>query len=83
MNLDEGRIVKRRSERRGLHFVIAAASIVFAGLAIVGALAVGYALAGFAIISAVALLTLPATEEAGVKSPVTFPQHAGEPLDAL
>ncbi|MBV1697183.1 MAG: two-component sensor histidine kinase [Hyphomicrobiales bacterium] len=83
MNLDEGRIVKRRSERRGLHFVIAAASIVFAGLAIVGALAVGYALAGFAIISAVALLTLPATEEAGVKSPVALPQHAGEPLDAL
>ncbi len=83
MSLNEDRIAPRRSERRSLRFVIATAAVVFAGLAIVGALAVGYALAGFAIVAAVAFLTLRPAEEVGITAPVAVPQRAGEPLDAL
>ncbi len=83
MSLNEDRIVPRGSERRGLRFVIAAAAVVFAGLAIVGALAIGYALAGFAIVTAVAVLTLRPAEEAGIAPPVAVTQRAGESLDVL
>ena len=83
MSLNEGHIAPRKSERRSLRLVIAAAAVVFAGLAIVGALAVGYALAGFAIVSAVAFLTLRPAGEVGIKPPVAVTQRTGEPLDAL
>jgi two-component system, OmpR family, phosphate regulon sensor histidine kinase PhoR len=83
MSLNEGHIAPRKSERRSLRLVITAAAVVFAGLAIVGALAVGYALAGFAIVSAVAFLTLRPGGEVGIKPPVAVTQRTGEPLDVL
>ncbi len=83
MSLNEDRVGPRRSERRGLHFVVVTAAIVFAGLAIVDALAVGYALAGFVIVAAAAFLTLRAAEEIGVARPAAVTERAGEPLAAV
>jgi two-component system phosphate regulon sensor histidine kinase PhoR len=59
-------------------------AVVFAGLAIVNALAVGYAVAGFVIVAAVAFLTLRSgAEVARTVRPVAIAERAGEPLDAV
>jgi two-component system phosphate regulon sensor histidine kinase PhoR len=59
-------------------------AVVFAGLAIVNALAVGYAVAGFVIVVAVAFLTLRSgAEVARTVRPVAIAERAGEPLDAV
>jgi two-component system phosphate regulon sensor histidine kinase PhoR len=53
-------------------------------LAIVNALAVGYAVAGFVIVVAVAFLTLRSgAEVARTVRPVAIAERAGEPLDAV
>jgi two-component system phosphate regulon sensor histidine kinase PhoR len=84
MSLNEDRIVPRRNERRSLRLVIFTAAVVFAGLALVDALAVGYAVAGFLILAAAAFLTLRPGEESGrLARPVAVAERAGEPLDAV
>jgi two-component system phosphate regulon sensor histidine kinase PhoR len=84
MSLNEDRIAPRRSEWRNLRLVIGTAAVVFAGLAIVSALAVGYAIAGFVIVAAAAFLTLRGGEEAGrLARPAAVAERAGEPLDAV
>jgi two-component system phosphate regulon sensor histidine kinase PhoR len=84
MSLNEDRIAPRGSAWRSLRLVIGTAAVVFAGLAIVNALAVGYAIAGFVIMAAAAFLTLRAGKEAGrLARPVAIAERAGEPLDAV
>jgi two-component system, OmpR family, phosphate regulon sensor histidine kinase PhoR len=51
------------TSKRGGRFVILAAAIVFAALAIGGALPVGYAVAGFAIVAAAAVLALRSAKD--------------------
>ena len=58
MSLNEDRMAPRSSAWRSVRLVTVTTAVVFAGLAIVNALAVGYAVAGFVIVVAVAFLTL-------------------------
>jgi len=74
----------RRSAWRSVRLVTVTTAVVFAGLAIVNALAVGYAVAGFVIVAAVAFLTLRSgAEVARTVRPVAIAERAGEPLDAV
>jgi len=67
-----------------MRLMIVTAAIVFAGLVIINALAVGYAVAGFAIVTAAAFLTKRAGEEVGgLARPVAVAERAGEPLEAV
>jgi two-component system phosphate regulon sensor histidine kinase PhoR len=67
-----------------MRFVIVTAALVFAGLAILGALTVGYAVAGFAIVAAAGLLAGRAGEEVGrLARPIIVAGRAGEPLEAV
>jgi two-component system phosphate regulon sensor histidine kinase PhoR len=65
--------------------VTATAAIVFAGLVILDALPLGYAIAGFAIMVAAALLALRAGEDVGpLARPIAVSEGAGEPsLDVV
>lgn len=84
MSFNEVRLAPESGKWRGMRFVIVAAALVFAGLAILGALTVGYAVAGFAIVAAAALLAGRAGEEVGrLARPVTVAERAGEPLEAV
>src|ERR1700735_3637920 len=81
MSLNEVRLAPGGSKWRGKRVVIAAAAIVFAGLVALGALTAGYAIFGFAILAAVALLANRATEEASrLVRPVAVAERAGERL---
>src|SRR5580658_4734300 len=67
-----------------MRLVIVAAAIVFAGLAAFGALTIGLAAAGFAIVAAAALLAMRADKEVGRMSrPVAVAERAAEPLAAV
>ena len=67
-----------------MRLVTVTAALVFAGLAIINALTLGYAVAGFAIIAAAVLLTMRAAEEVGgLARPVAVSERAGEPLEAV
>src|ERR1700692_2958158 len=84
MSLNEVRLGPGASKWRGKRVVIATAAIVFAGLVALGALTAGYAIFGFAILAAVALLANRATEEASrLVRPVAVAEHAGERLEAV
>ena len=84
MSLNEVRLAPGGSKWRGKRVVIAAAAIVFAGLVALGALTAGYAIFGFAILAAVALLANRATEEASrLVRPVAVAERAGERLEAV
>jgi two-component system, OmpR family, phosphate regulon sensor histidine kinase PhoR len=83
MTLNEIRLAASGGRWRGVRFVIVAAAILFAGLALLGALTPGYALAGFVIMAAAALLAGRATEEVGRLAPVAVAERAGERLDAV
>ena len=84
MTLNENRSAPRRSDWRSLRLVITTAAVVFAALAIVDALAVGYAIAGFVIVAAAAFLTLRAGDNySGLPRPIAAAERAGESLDAV
>jgi two-component system phosphate regulon sensor histidine kinase PhoR len=84
MSLNEDRMAPRSSAWRSVRLVTVTTAVVFAGLAIVNALAVGYAVAGFVIVVAVAFLTLRSgAEVARTVRPVAIAERAGEPLDAV
>jgi two-component system, OmpR family, phosphate regulon sensor histidine kinase PhoR len=84
MTLNEDRLALRRSGWRRLRLVIATAAVVFAGLVILNALALGYALAGFAIVAAAAFLALRTGEQVGsLARPVTVSERTGDPLEAV
>jgi two-component system phosphate regulon sensor histidine kinase PhoR len=84
MSLNEDRMAPRRSAWRSVRLVVVTTAVVFAGLAIVNALAVGYAVAGFVIVAAVAFFTLRSGEEVHrTARPAAIAERAGEPLDAV
>ena len=84
MSLDDDLIASRKSGWRGAWFVTATAAIVFAGLVLLNALAIGYAVAGFALVTAAAFLAMRAGEEAGrLARPVAVSERAGDPLEAV
>ncbi len=84
MSLVDDRALRARALRRGVWFVIAAAALVFAGLAVTGALAGGYALAGFAIVTGAALLATRDGSAGAQVSPVLAASERGaDPLRSL
>jgi two-component system phosphate regulon sensor histidine kinase PhoR len=83
MSLNEDRIAPRRSEWRNLRLIIVTAAIVFAVLVIVSELAIGYAIAGFVIVAAAALLALRAGNDVSAARPIAVAERTGEPLDAV
>jgi two-component system phosphate regulon sensor histidine kinase PhoR len=84
MSLVEDRALRAGPLRRGAGLVIVAASLVFAGLAMTGALAGGYALAGFAVVAAAALLAMRNGKAGAQVSPVLAASERGsDPLRAM
>jgi two-component system phosphate regulon sensor histidine kinase PhoR len=84
MSLNENRLAPRSGRRRGIRIVIVTVAVVFAGLAVLDALAVGYAVAGFVIVAAITLLMLRGEDESErTARPVAIAERAGEPLDAV
>ena len=84
MSLNENRLAPRTSRRRGARVVVVTVAVVFAGLAMLDALAIGYAIAGFVIVAAIALLALRGEDESELTArPVAIAERAGEPLDAV
>src|SRR5579863_6558808 len=77
MSLVDERTLRTRALRRGVWLVIAAAALVFAGLAGAGALAATYALAGFVIVAAAALLATRDGKAAAQVSPVLAASERG------
>jgi two-component system phosphate regulon sensor histidine kinase PhoR len=67
-----------------MRLVVVSAAIVFGGLAFINALAPHYAIGGFAIMAAAAILARRAAEEAGrLTRPVIAPQRVGDPIEAV
>ena len=84
MSLAENRALLTAKRWRGGRLVIAAAAIVFAGLAIAGTLPVVYAFAGFAIVAAAALLAIRAGKEDGrLALPVAIAEGGDDLLRAV
>jgi two-component system phosphate regulon sensor histidine kinase PhoR len=84
MSANESRVALEPGRWRGLRLVVVAAAIVFAGLALVGALAVVYAIAGFAVVAAAALFALRPNEDSERQAqPVTVAGQSGDPLRAV
>ena len=72
------------TRQSGARFVIVAAAVVFASLAIAGVLAVVYAVLGFCVMAAAALLTVHATDERNrLAQPVAVAARAVDPLAAV
>jgi len=84
MSLNEDRAAIAGRRWRGARLVIAAAAIVFAALAIGGAIAAGYAILGFAIVAAAALLAGRAGAEVDrLAEPVAVSQRPDDPLRTI
>jgi two-component system, OmpR family, phosphate regulon sensor histidine kinase PhoR len=84
MSVNEQRTALDRRRERGAQFVIAAAAVVFAAMVISGALAIGYAIPGFAIVAVVGFLALRAGENAGAQArPLVVAERANDPLRAI
>jgi two-component system, OmpR family, phosphate regulon sensor histidine kinase PhoR len=84
MSANESRIALEPARWRGLRLVVVAAAIVFAGLALVGALSIVYAIAGFAVVAAAALFALRPNEDGERQAqPVAAAGQSGDPLRAV
>jgi two-component system phosphate regulon sensor histidine kinase PhoR len=84
MSLNDNRAGLVRSGARGARLVIVTAAIVFAVLAIAHVLAPLYALAGFAVVAAAALMTLrTGGDDNRLAQPVAVAARAGDPLRAM
>jgi two-component system, OmpR family, phosphate regulon sensor histidine kinase PhoR len=85
MSLNEQRVMLAARPWRGVVFVIAAAAIVFAGLAMTGALAGPHAMAGFAVVSVTALIAMRAGKEVTrlVQQPVAASERGDDFLRAV
>jgi len=84
MSANENRVALGPGRSRGLRLVVVTAAIVFAGLALAGVLAVIYAIAGFAIVAAAAMVALRSSEN-GVRpaQPVAVAEQSGDLLRAV
>jgi two-component system, OmpR family, phosphate regulon sensor histidine kinase PhoR len=84
MTLNEDVVARRRHGWQRLRFLILTAAIVFAALAILDELGIGYAVAGFAVVTTAAVLVMRGGEEVGpLARPVAVSARAGEPLEAV
>jgi two-component system, OmpR family, phosphate regulon sensor histidine kinase PhoR len=84
MSLNDSRPAPARNGWRGMRLVIIAAALVFAALALTGALAVGYAAAGLAIIASAAFLAARAGKDISYAArPVEVSARAADPLRAV
>jgi PAS domain-containing protein len=84
MSLTENRAARARTVGRRVLLVIGAAAIVFAGLAMTGALAAALALAGFGIIAAAALVAIRNGGQSAQLSPVlAVSERADDPLRTI
>src|SRR6204780_1668736 len=84
MSLNEDRGLLAMRPHRGMLLVIAAAATVFAGLAAAGTLAAPYAIAGFAIVAAAALVSMRAREKnEQLIPPVAISERGDDFLRAL
>jgi two-component system phosphate regulon sensor histidine kinase PhoR len=84
MSVTDGRAPFMAARWRGVRLVIAAAALVFAGLALAGTLAAAYALVGFAIVAAAAALALRAgTPDDRLARPVAISERGDDFLKAL
>jgi len=84
MSLNEDRAAPGASPRRGVLLVIAAAAIVFASLAMAGALAAAHAVVGFAIIAAAVLVAMRGRKEsARLTPPLAVAERAADPLKSV
>jgi two-component system phosphate regulon sensor histidine kinase PhoR len=84
MSVGENRAALASRRSHGLRLVVVAAAVVFAGLAIVGVLAVVYAIGGFAVVAAAALLALRTSDDSDrLAQPVAIAERAGDPLHAM
>jgi two-component system, OmpR family, phosphate regulon sensor histidine kinase PhoR len=84
MSITEDRLTRAGPVRRGVLLVIVAAAVVFAGLAMAGALAVAFALAGFAVVAAAALFVMRNGKAGADALPaLTVSERADDPLRAI
>ncbi|MGC1252201.1 MAG: ATP-binding protein [Xanthobacteraceae bacterium] len=84
MSLNEDRGLLAARPHRGALLVIAATAIVFVGLAAAGTLAAAYAIAGFAIVAAAALVSMRAAEKnERLARPVAILERSDDLLRAL
>jgi two-component system, OmpR family, phosphate regulon sensor histidine kinase PhoR len=84
MSLAEDRALLAARRWRGGRLVIAAAAIVFAALAIAGTLPVAYAVAGFAIVAAAAVLAARSGQEGNrLAQPVAISERGDDFLRSL
>src|SRR5580658_744581 len=84
MSVNEDRTTLDRRRERGAQLVIAAAAVVFAAMVMTGALAISYAIPGFAIVAAVGFLALRASEDAkGKAQPLVVAERVNDPLRAI
>jgi two-component system, OmpR family, phosphate regulon sensor histidine kinase PhoR len=84
MSLAEDRASLSSRRWRGARLVIAAAALVFAALALAGALPYSYALAGFAIVAAAAVFAVRTGEEEGRRlKPIAISEHGDDLLRAV
>jgi two-component system phosphate regulon sensor histidine kinase PhoR len=83
MSLSDDPIAPWHSARRRMQVVILAAAVVFAGLVLLDALAPGYAVVGFTLVTAAVLLAMRISGEANGARPIAVSEHAGDPLEAI
>ncbi len=84
MSLNDDRVALQHGGWRQLRLMIVAAALVFAGLTILDALTISYAVTGFIIIAATAFLALRAGQEASpLARPVAASEAAGDSLQAV
>jgi two-component system, OmpR family, phosphate regulon sensor histidine kinase PhoR len=84
MSVNDSRPAPARNGWRGARLVIIAAALVFAALALTGALAVGYAAVGLAIITSAAFLAARAGKDISYAArPVEVSARAADPLRAV
>ena len=84
MSLNDDRVAHQSGGWRRLRLMIVTAAAVFAGLTILDALAVGYAVAGFVIVAAAAYLAMRADRDVSpLARPVAVSERAGDSLQAV
>ncbi len=84
MSLNDDRVALQRGGWRPLRLMVATAAVVFAGLTVLDALTVGYAVMGFIIVSAAAFLAMRAGEEVSpLARPVAVAEGVGDSLQAV
>jgi len=84
MSVSDNRAMFEARRSRGVRTVVASAAVVFAGFAVIGALAVVYAVGGFAVVAVVAIFALRDNGDIQrLIQPVTVAQRTGDPLRAV